>query len=242
MVLTEDAVDALWSNLANATTAADFLETTKEITTNPENLLRLPFDLGVLPALKADGPRGSFEFDNAIDLYEALGPMPRVAAADPRLWSYLAFGPYSDYMSARWSPDGVRNWRARFNGRWLVRSATTGSLIRHGLARLWWLAELTYDPHLERSLSKEHADPWWYLRVALAREDRIMALFDREAGSIDNLRFALLDLCDRDSVASTEDGLRALMKEVTLSYGYRDLAALSAEETDALLRSLIPAV
>ncbi|WP_404386955.1 DUF6339 family protein [Knoellia locipacati] len=236
MVLRKDATDAVWSALEESASTAGFLETSSSITADPANLLELPFNTSALPELLAGQDRATSEFNNAVAIYEALGAMPRVAAADERLWTYLALGPFRPYMEGRWPLDGLRSWKKRTQDRWLIKSATYGTLIRHGIARLWWLAELTYDPTLQSPLSRELEDPWAYLRVALANEDRIVAIFDRDSGLNPTLRLALLEFCHRNEPSEAE--LRSLMKEVTLLAGYRDLSAVDPASLLPLLEEL----
>lgn len=234
-LLRQEAVIEIGREMDESTSAHDFLDRASAIANSAANQLLLPFDVGPLPDLSAKGDRAAFEPANAIGLYASLGAMPKVAAADGRLWAYLAFGPLRPYMEARWALNAERNWKRRVEDRWLLKAPTTGALIRHGLARLWWLADLTYDPTLRQRASFAHQDEWQYLRIALSNEDRVMAIFDRSTGAMRELRFALLDRCVEVGDRANEDWLRGLMKEMTLANGYSDLSF----RTYADLRSLI---
>lgn len=72
----------------------------------------------------------------AADLYEAL-PISRVLARDDRIWRWLAVGPLRSWMLHRWPLNAEREPRPGRVERWL------GGVKVHGLARLWWAAELT---------------------------------------------------------------------------------------------------
>ena len=113
--------------------------------------------------------------DNAIVLYEAFLGLDRVNAADPRLWDYLAFTACREYMEKRWPVDKSRNWTGRVKTRWMFNHPSRGVLIRHGIARLWWLAELTYDGERAHLLSKQTDDAYAYTRGVLKNEDRVLA-------------------------------------------------------------------
>ena len=239
-VLREDSTDAIWGALQDATSPNDFLELSASLVRDPDNLLELPFDSSDLPDLTTGPDRAKAEIENAVLIYDALGAMPKVAAANERLWTYLALGPCRPYMEQRWPISDIRSWKNRTQDRWLMKSATYGVLIRHGISRLWWLADMTFDPGLTRPLSSESGDPWAYLKVALANEDRILAIFDRDAGLVSGIRFALLEHCYRAEGKATETWLRALMKEVTLTSGYRDLSVLDATELAVVLAELDP--
>ena len=163
---------------------------------------------------------------NAPLVYEYLGAMDPANAADRRLWTYLALATYRDYMEARWSLTDVRNWKARAETRWLMVTATRGRLVRHGIARLWWVASLTYDPKCQHPLTRDSEDPWAYTSAVLRNEDRINALFDREAGAIPPLVRRVIEHVNADPTRAADQYMRDLMKEVTLVYGYRDLGSL----------------
>lgn len=238
-VLRKDAADRIWSALNEAHSVRQFIEEASGIVSDRANLLALPFETSPLAELETRADRARSETQNAIALYEALGAMPRVAAADERLWTYLALGPCRQYMESRWPLEATRSWKGRAQARWLIKSPTYGTLIRHGIARLWWLAELTYDPDLRNPLSADKDDPWAYLRVALGNEDRIIAIFDRDTALNSSVRFALLEYCQRHN--ASESDLRALMKEVTLAAGYQDLSAVDQTQLVPLIEDLRPA-
>lgn len=58
--------------------------------------------------------------------------LTRRAASDPGLWTWLAAGPLRSYLEWRWPRTDESTWW-RYTGR---------DLLRNGLARLWWGAEL----------------------------------------------------------------------------------------------------
>lgn len=239
-VLRMDSIERIRQTLDGADSPKDFLDEVATIANDPDSLLELPFDTSELTDLVVGSDRALAEVTNAIALYEGLGALPPVAAADERLWTYLALVPFRGYMERRWPIDESRSWKNRAQDRWLMKSATYGVLIRHGISRLWWLADLTFDPALERPLSVETGDPWIYLRTALASEDRIMAIFDRDSGLVPELRFVLLEHCYRSGPRATEVWLRSLMKEITLTSGYRDLSSLDSQELAEMLNELDP--
>lgn len=235
---TWDALVEIRSLVDEVQDAHSFFVEADRLLDQPDSTLALPFATGGLPSLTTDGDRRQYEPDNAANLYASLGAMPPVAGADSRLWTWLALGPYRQYMMERWSPLETRNWRGRLNDRWLLPAgtSTTGKLIRHGLSRLWWLADLTHQPS---ALTTPNHDEWHYLRLALSSEDIVLAIFDRETGAIPALRFALLD-----QIALWEGGaerIRSLMKEVTLTYGYKDLTYLSRADATQLVAELTTA-
>lgn len=232
---TWDALAELGVVAEEATDVPTFFSEADRLMALPETTMALPFETGGLPHLGVSGERAQSEFDNAKALYLSLGAMPLVAGSDARLWTWLALGPFRDYMSDRWPLEGSRNWRGRLTERWLLRAgtATSGRLIRHGIARLWWLAELTHG-----STSQEEADDeWHHLRVALSKEDIILHVFDRDAGAVPALRIAVLDQVAAWGPGAAEMA-KSLMMEITLSFGYKDLSYLSVDDARELVKGL----
>lgn len=240
--LTYTALVELKNALDRSTTPEDFLAEADAIIGESDNLLELPFDTETPEALAAGSPGESGrDVDNAPLVYEFLGALDRANASDRRLWTYLALDTYREYMEQRWPLVGVRNWKGRAETRWLMLNATRGRLVRHGISRLWWIASLTYDAGCQYPLSKLAGnDPFAYTRAVLQNEDRVNALFDREAGAIPALVRAVLEHAANDEAKGTDDYIRALMKELTLVYGYRDVAVLDDHGLEALVVESAP--
>lgn len=117
-------------------------------------------------------------------------------------------------------------------------AARRSALVRHGIARLWWIAEQTYDPQLKHPISASTKDPYAYTKLAFAREDRLLGIFDREAGQIPGLTFALLDHIAASPKHAAESYVRELLKEVKREYGYREVAVLDDGQLERLLDRL----
>lgn len=233
--LTRRALLDLQEALEIAERPEDFLAHATAIVTNLSNTLALPYDSGDADPLivGALGSRGR-DIYNAAPVYEFVGAIDRANASDGRLWTYLAFVTYRDYMEQRWPLVGDK-WKNRVRDRWLLTGSTRGSLIRHGIARLWWIANLTYDPHLEQPLTSSTGDAFAYTKAILGNEDRVLGLFDREAGGIPSVVRGVLDHVESDPSRSADTYIRKLMKEVTLAYGYRDLMAMTKDQVRVLI-------
>jgi hypothetical protein len=85
-------------------------------------------------------PSPQKDAENAIKLHKALNLTPREASR-PTLWSRLTHVEMWDYMRSRWNATGknisfVRN-------RYFVMQSNSRPLMRNGIARLWWAAQLT---------------------------------------------------------------------------------------------------
>jgi hypothetical protein len=171
-------------------------------------------------------------------LHVWLGPLSAVAGSDHRLWSYLASVTFREYMEARWPLD-----KSPVNGRllerWLMPRPTRESLARNGISRLWWAAHLTHDPKLQRPRSRATSDPYAYTSEILQKEDRFVGIVEREAGSIPNVVYPLLDHLSETDTPDSEKYVRDLLKEITLIGGYSDLGSLSEQETRNRIQEIV---
>ncbi|MBM6622267.1 DUF6339 family protein [Arthrobacter sp. JSM 101049] len=239
--LTHQALVELQSALDAANTYEDFLAHADTIVHREENQLELPVELGAPEHLDATKVAGR-DVQNAPLVYEYLGALDRANASDRRLWTFLAFSTYREYMENRWPLAEVRNWKGRVRDRWLMGNSTRGRLIRHGIARLWWVSSLTYDPQTKHPLAQAAGDPFAYTREAFKNEDRLNALFDREAGALPDLVRSVLEYATQGGPQATDKHLQVIMKEMTLVYGYRDISYLDADGLRSLVAESAPPV
>ena len=228
--LTESALLDLFSALDSAENPREFLASADAIVTNPENHLPLPVNLGAPDPLQVSGSR-AVDIDNAPLVHQYIGEMDRANAADARFWTYLAFATYRAYMEERWSLNILDSWKNRARDRWLLHSGgvTRGKLVRHGIARLWWVAHLTYSP---TSLEK---DAYIYTREAFKSEDRLNAIFDREVGAFPRVMIGVLDHARHLDAKATDKYLQRIMQYLTLVHGYRDLGVLDTSAVHDLV-------
>ncbi len=195
-----------------------------DLARDPAQLLTLPIALSAPdPLLVGKRAQEGLESENARLVYEYVGVGDRVNRADPRLWSYLAFVTYRDYMRERWPLDGLKDWKKRVQERWLLTASSRERLVRHGIARLWWLAHLNWDHRKERPLSRETDDSWAYVHVVLSNEDRVQTIFERQAGSNTELRFAILDHLAASESRSSGRYVKELMKALRAESGVREM-------------------
>jgi hypothetical protein len=237
--LTYAAIQQIKDVLDDAENPEEFFVGADAIIAESDNLLELPVDSGAADALTAGAPGAAGrDVSNGAMVYQHLGAMDRANASDIRLWIYLAFVTYRPYMEERWPPDAVTNWKARVEDRWLILNASRGSLVRHGISRLWWISDLTYDASCTYPLAMKAGNPFAYGEAVFQNEDRVLALFDREVGAISGLVRAVLEHAESSKEAGGDAQIRALMKEVTLVYGFRDIEILADTELRGLVAAL----
>ncbi|WP_286694899.1 DUF6339 family protein [Spongiibacter sp. UBA1325] len=223
--LSESALLDLASALQEASTPVAFLASADAIIVKPDNLLPLPVSLGVPDTLNVEGSRAK-DIDNAPRVHDYLGEIDRANASDARLWTYLAFGTYRDYMEKRWPLVDAGNWKGRVKDRWLLPNGfvTRGRLVRHGIARLWWVSHLTFTLGAEDGIAKD--DPYAYTKEVFRREDRLNAIFDREVGAFPTVMKAVLDHAASLGARASDKYLQRVMQYLTLISGYRDVGML----------------
>lgn len=238
-VFTENARIAVTDALAQAPSPADFLAQVDSISGESENVRLLPYDLGEPELLRPPVRGTASDAENGPAVFEYIGALDASNASDPRLWTFLSFNTYREYMETRWPLQGD-GWRQRAETRWILGGSTRGKLVRHGIARLWWVTNLTYDAKCEYPLSQISDDPFAYTRAAFRNEDRINALFDREAGAIPSLTRAVLEHASERRAFARDKHVRAVMKELTLVMGFRDLGLLPEDALVQLIDEVRP--
>jgi hypothetical protein len=238
----EEALAKSLIRLQDSPIPQDFYAALDEVVQDPASVLRMEWDLNgdqapVLEVLwNGNSLKPGIEAANAIKVFEYLGNLTPVQASDRRLWSYLSAVTFAEYTRSRWSLESERSWQNRAARRWLMPRGNRAELVRNSIARLWWAAKLTHDPAVGRPLSAGDGDPYAYLKTALATEDAFIAVFDRDTGMVQELRFALLEHF-ADAKELPQDYVRALLVEIVLVTGYRELSGLSEAEVREVVSS-----
>ncbi|ERH31169.1 DUF6339 family protein [Alloscardovia omnicolens] len=119
------------------------------------------------------GPENDFE--NSRMLFESLKDrLKMLDATDMRLWTYLAHANFWDYMVSRWSLANTQSRDSpveRVKKRYLDKESISKRYTRHGIARLYWNAYLTYD--------EENADPYEGMKFLYNQQDNVVNLTER---------------------------------------------------------------
>lgn len=229
-----NGMELLRSAVNTSETPEDFFVQVEEIMSDDVNLIDYK------PVIALSHPLisgGKDDYRNAIAIYEAVGPIDRANAADPRLWTYLALNTCKDFMSNRW-PLEVDGWRNRLRDRWLMpETPTRSNLTRHGIARLWWLAELTYDGDLEHKLSRRQSDQYAYTKWMFENQDRIVAITERIFGANNAVRWSLMDSMADDNRTNKGGAIKTATKNLRLELSFRNFNVLG-DGIDGVMDSL----
>lgn len=230
---THNALSLIAARLESARTPEDFLAEVDAIAGTPQFVLSVHGMAAFARALDVadDGA-------NSQTVHETLGGMDRSNAADPRLWTYLALVTQREFMMRRWSLNPEGNWKGRVVDRWLMQRPTRRALVRNGVARLWWIAELTCDARLERPMSAVAGDPYAYTKWVFGNEDRVPAIFERELGASPAVMWAVIEALQASAATNQSAEVRRLAKEVRVNAGFRSLESLDEARLMALTRTI----
>ncbi|MGO9275000.1 MAG: DUF6339 family protein [Terriglobia bacterium] len=131
-------------------------------------------------SLALDGPEGGDlrDLENAMRLHRALRHLTPLQARDPRLWTRIAHVEAWSYMRKRWPIErfaGDSDKGARFIlSRYFVAQSEGRALLRNGIARLWWTAQLSYDDARD--------NPYELTGVLLSTLDITQQILERNMG------------------------------------------------------------
>ncbi|MBP5585433.1 MAG: hypothetical protein J6Y92_03655 [Lentisphaeria bacterium] len=171
-----------------------------------------------LPKL-IESPKAENDFENVKLLYPALMVLTPQQAMDQRLWTHLTHIEYWNYMRVRWEKDYTdeasdelsSNLQKRINqikDRYFLSSdGNSRSLIRNGIARLWWFGNLTYDPHNTQ-------DPFALTKTLLEYQDTQAALLERTFGKSSQMLRICLEVLAVYMSEIREHGGRKVIQEL----------------------------
>ena len=91
--------------------------------------------------LLAPNPEGDFK--SAVAIYDAYQKLTPLQAINAEFWESLALTDLFPYMQKRWNLRESKDLKASILNHFTV---SAHGLLRHGLAGLWWLVNLTVDP------------------------------------------------------------------------------------------------
>lgn len=200
------------------------------------------------PALSGSGPDADTE--DAIALHKWLSAatpkIPRSVFGDERLWTALCHETFAEYMVRRWGtelPDdslieedqndikGKPEGYGRISIRFFVKGASQRGIVRNGLARLFWAADLaleadgTYD--LVRQMFRKQDIHQNIIERSMCIDSELTKKMLKE--------FALLD-----DVALSKAKIQLVAKLVNGAGGTRTLETVAREDMTATFKAAFP--
>lgn len=177
------------------------------------------------------------DIENAIRFHKALRHLTPLQARDPRLWTRLTHVEFWPYMRLRWPVEkhmANRGRVARFvESRYFVPQSQSRALLRNGIARLWWTAQLSHDPDRE--------NPYELTTVLLSTLDITQQIVERSMGRANNIIKGFLEFLLRNSGTLLTGGnknrarIRRLARHLNMYGGVCVLDLLSQNEVMDLL-------
>ena len=199
-------------------------------------------EVPALPTLKLPSGDKDYDLDNAVKLHIALRDLTPAQAADERVWTWLAHGPYWDYMRARWPTDewkkkGLAAEETRRGLRYVLEhyfAPDARALVRHGIARLWWFGKATFD--------EKGSDPYRRTKLMLRTADSRQSIMERQYWRNPVVLAPLLDRVEywekkNFSFYQPRERFRQLCKNVNAWGGTMLLDSLSPKDVAALVDS-----
>jgi len=198
-------------------------------------------EVGITGALTLHEPKNGdlLDIENAIRVHGALRHLTPLQARDPRLWTHLAHVECWQYMRKRWPVErhvAQRERAARFVlSRYFVPQSQSRALLRNGIARLWWTAQMSYDSDRE--------NPYELTAVLLSTLDITQQILERGIGRAPNVILAFLEFLLRNKEVLLVGGnqnrihIRRLAKFLNLHGGVSILDCLTKTEVIDLLQT-----
>ncbi len=217
--------DEIWADKIGSASSRD-LFTSLEVSRLPDLLLPSDNDLK--------------DFENAVLLHKTFLHLTLFQARDPRLWTRLCHVEYWQYMRKRWPAERYLDGEGKkaegnILERYFVPQSQGRSLIRNGIARLWWSAHLSYRPGSE--------DPYELTRVLMSSLDITQSVLERSIGRAPGVVTGLLEflLNHKNELLSggteNRNKIRHLIKHLNMCGGISVLDFLPPEKIFGMLEN-----
>lgn len=171
-----------------------------------------------------------YDAENAKLIFERYKSLTPVQASDARLWTYLAHFDFSEYMKLRF-PLSEKNKRANYiMEHWYLNGISPNTLIRHGIARLWWGTYSTYDGTKD--------NPYELTNELFSMLDYTRTLATGTQGRNKDFTHAILEFVIENPElfeSNKESRVRFIMRKMNYAGGYKILPSLSKDEIKKLL-------
>ncbi|SRR5258706_507725 len=162
-------LDNAWANRIGPSSARD---------------LSTSIDVALLPSLAIPENNNLKDAENAVQIHKTFPNLTPLQARDPRLWTRLCHVEFWSYMINRWPierylKDGQKKTDGRILERYFISQSQGRSLMRNGIARLWWSAHLSFGPDRE--------NPYELTQVLMSTLDITQSILERSIGRAPNI-------------------------------------------------------
>jgi hypothetical protein len=186
--------------------------------------------------LKIDSS-GIYDFENAKFIFEALEGLTPTDANDERLWVRLTHEHCHKYMVERWMKGKEERTLKNIIERFFLTGSGQQARVRNGIARLWWIAQLTVQQSEQNEENK-----WKYTKVICESQDFITSILERTMGTYPNVRFGVLDFYIENKNAfesSKSKKIQQILRDLNNYGGVTLLPLLTKEEVKDICAKLI---
>jgi hypothetical protein len=173
-------------------------------------------------------------------IFQWLGKLTPVQAADERLWVLLTHRTFASYVHKRWGKGLERATQpeALVVDRWFFRGTGVATFVRNGISRLWWFGYLTYD--------NKRTNPFELTDILLSLQDIQVAFLERSLGRCKSLLRAVLETVqkhqeDLRKTPKSGDVIQEWAKEIRLYGGAYVLDAVPTERLAFVVQSKLRA-
>jgi hypothetical protein len=175
------------------------------------------------------------DVENVKRLHQALKTLTPIQASDPRFWTYLTHVAFWPYMRKRWmveeKPAGQRvNY---ILSHYFLKTGSSRSIIRNGIANLWWYGYLTYD--------EDRKNPYELAEILLKKLDIARNILERNLGRNRSILQSFLEfLLENPKITqSGNEGreiIRILVRKLNCHGGVCVLDTLNIVDIKAVLK------
>ena len=185
--------------------------------------------------LETDG-LGKFDFDNAKIIYEAFEGLTPSDANDERLWVRLTHDHCHKYMVKRWM-GGKEKSEKTIEERFFYKGRAQSARVRNGIARLWWIAHLTVQPH-----EADEEKKWMLTKAICESQDFITSILERTMGTYPNVRIGVLEYYIENKTAfgsSKSKKIQQILRDLNNYGGVNLLPLMSKDQVKKVVSNLM---
>lgn len=162
------------------------------------------------------------DLENVKRVHKYLSGLSESQASDERIWAAYTLSVFADYMKYRW-PCSTEE---KMMNHYFFSYGPKRSLFRNGIARLWWIGHLTYDPHSD-------GNKYELTEYVCSKQDHINLLLDIGfGGNPDIARAVIRVLSDNQKmgISIDRDIVRAVSQYVNTLGGIYLIDAMTYDE------------
>lgn len=129
------------------------------------------------------------DFENAKRVFTKLNISP-VEASDAEMWTWMCLDEFYPYIKYRWGFRKGDYSSAKVIERFFYEPDSKASKSGNSMARLWWIAHLTYDDSIK-------GDPFRYTRLICSNQNYVTSIMERNYSNNKQVVLSYLRACEQ---------------------------------------------